>query len=71
MGSILIISSMSSSVLIANSNITIYFASAIMSGLSIKINFSKKENIQASNKIESITDKILSRGFLQRRFDRR
>ena len=78
-GSILIIGSMSSSVLIASLVFpplvvtSLSITSAIMSGLSIKMNFSgeKQKNIQAANKIESITDKIGLRGVLQRRFDRR
>ena len=62
-GSILIIVSMSSSVLIASLVfpplvvMSLSITSAIMSGLSIKMNFSakSKKNIQASNNIESIT----------------
>ena len=61
-GSILIIVSMSSSVLIASLVFpplvvtSLSITSAIMSGLSIKLNFSakSKKNIQASNKIEPI-----------------
>ena len=72
-GSILIIGSMSSSVLIDSLIFpplvvtSLSITSAIMSGLSIKLNFSakSKKNIQACNKIESITDKIGLRGFLQ------
>ena len=72
-GSILIIGSMSSSVLIASFVFpplvvtSLSITSAIMSGLSIELNFSAKseKNIQASNKIGSITDKIGLRGFLQ------
>ena len=77
LGSILIIGSMSSSVLIASLVFTplvvmsLSITSAMISGLSIKMNFSEKsKKISKLLTNESITDKIGLRGFLQRRFDR-
>ena len=77
-GSILIIGSMSASVLIASLAFrplvvtSLSITSAIMSGASIKMNFSRKSKkiSKLLTKIESITDKTGLRSFLQRQFDR-